>query len=441
MINIIIKIKSLVKKFLPTKFLLFYHYLVAILAAFWFGRPAKKMYIVGITGTKGKTSAANFIWSVFNSAGFKTGLIGTANIRIWHTEKMNDMHMTMPSPFKLQKILWDMYNGGCTHVVMEATSEGMKLWRHIGIDFDCAIFTNLTPEHLPSHEGSFENYKKVKMRLFKSLAIHKKTLNGMPTEKVIITNADSEHSKYYAGAKADKKLTYGIEKPARFKAENIKEDTNGVSFTCSATNFHISMLGRFNIYNALPAIALGSILNIPTDKIKQGIDELKNIPGRMEVINEGQKFTVIVDYAHEKISMNAVLDTARNMAGKNKVIVLLGAEGGGRDKAKRPAMGEAAGKKADIVICSNVDPYEDDPYPIANDIAVEAERHGKVRDQDLFVILDRREGIKKALSLANINDIVLITGKGAEQTIIIDGKSKPWDDRVVVSEELKKIKT
>ena len=161
----------------------------------------------------------------------------------------------------------------------------------------------------------------------------------------------------------------------------------------------------------------------------------------MEKIDEGQGFLVFVDYAHEKEGMNAILETARDLVREDngKIIVLLGAEGGGRDKLKRPQLGEIAAKKADFVIVSNVDPYEDDPKEICEDIAVAAERFGKARGKDLFVIEDRREGIRKALSLANKNDVVLITGKGSEQSIIIGGKRFPWDDRVVVREELNKI--
>lgn len=321
-----------------------------------------------------------------------------------------------------------MSEAGCTYVVMEATSEGMKLYRHVGIDFDAAIFTNLTPEHLPSHGGSFDKYKLEKTKLFRSLK----------QSGSIIANADSEHADFYLQFPAKEKITYGIDK-GDYKAENISDTISGVDFTVKNSPYHLSILGKFNIYNALPAIVLGLSLNIPDEKIRQGIADLKTIPGRMEEIKEGQNFTVIVDYAHEKVSMNEVLNTARNMAGANKVIVLLGAEGGGRDKTKRAHMGEAAAKKADYIICSNVDPYDDDPTEILEDIAKVSEQFDKIRNQNLFVIEDRREGIAKALSLAAAGDIVVITGKGAEQTMIIGGKTIPWDDRLVVREELKKI--
>ncbi|MGE5297558.1 MAG: Mur ligase family protein [Acidobacteriaceae bacterium] len=434
------QLKRIIRKAVPQSLISGYHYFLAQLADMYYRHPTGKMTIIGITGTKGKTSAANYVWSVLTACGYKTGLIGTANIRFGQKEIMNNFHMTMPGPLHLQKLFREMLDQGCTHVVMEATSEGMKLFRHIGIEFDAAIFTNLTPEHLPSHGGSFERYKNEKTKLFKALQSPEKTINGKRVRKTSIINADSDHANLFLSFPSSNKLTFSIREPSDFQATSLNETVTGVDFNVNSVPFHLSLLGGFNVYNALPAIALGSAFGLDQGHIQQGIADLKTIPGRMELIEAGQNFTVIVDYAHEKISMNAVLDTAKKMAKEHKVIVLLGAEGGGRDKAKRPAMGEAAGRKADYVICSNVDPYEDDPFPIANDIAVAAESEGKVRNQNLFVILDRREGIKKALDLAQKGDIVLITGKGAEQSIVIGGKSYPWDDRDVVSEELSKVK-
>jgi len=434
--------KAFIKKLIPKSLLSAYHLLLAYTAAIFYGFPSRKMIMIGLTGTKGKTTAANFIWSALTAGGHKTGLMGTANIRIADREILNPYHMTMPGRFTLQKILRQMVKAGCTYCVMEVTSEGINQWRNVGIDFDIAVFTNLYPEHLPSHGGSFENYKKAKGKLFEGLAgSYRKTINGTAVPKIAIANADDEHKDYYLNFPVDKKSTFSIHSAADVKAENVQSTTAGVKFFIRNTEYEIRILGEFNVYNALPAIAVASVLDVPTEKIKAGLLNLNVIPGRMEIIENGLGFTVIVDYAHQKESMWAALAAARAMKPKpeNRIIVLLGAEGGGRDPKKRPLMGEAAGKLADFVICSNVDPYEDDPYPIANDIAVEVEKHGKIRDQNLFVILDRREGIKKSLQLAKPGDIVLITGKGAEQSITIGGKTTPWDDRVVVREELAKI--
>lgn len=437
-------LKSKIRNIIPNWYISFYHLALAAIAAFYYGFPSKKMIIIGVTGTKGKTSAANFIWSVLTAGGHKTSLIGTANIRMGDIEMMNKYHMTMPGRFILQKLLKQMANAGCKFAIVETTSEGIKQWRHFGIFYDIAVFTNLTPEHLESHGGSFEKYKKTKGEIFKALHNGKnKIINGREIKRVIIANYDDLHKEYFLGFPADKKITFGTGGEANFQADKIRNTGYGLEFFVGSMPYQINILGKFNIYNALPAIAVGSLFDIPEEKIQEGLKNLENIPGRMEKIDEGQKFLVFVDYAHEKEGMTAVLNTARELVIEKggRVVVLLGAEGGGRDKAKRPILGEISAKMADFVVISNVDPYEDDPKEICEDIALSAEKFSKTRGKNLFVIEDRRKGIKKTLSLASENDIVLITGKGSEQSIIIGGKRHPWDDRVVVREEINKLKT
>ncbi len=253
----------------------------------------------------------------------------------------------------------------------------------------------------------------------------------------MVVNSDSEHADAFLAFDADKKITYSIHNPSDYMASNISETNEGVDFEVKGEKLHLSIMGKFNVYNALPAIAISEHLGVDDAHIKSGLQKLSLIPGRMEKINCGQNFTMIVDYAHEKQSITGVLETANAMKVQGaKTIILLGAEGGGRDKAKRPLMGEISAKLSDYVIVSNVDPYEDDPKEILEDIATVAEKFGKSRDENLFVIEDRRLGIRQAISLAKENDIVIITGKGAEQSMIIGGKSIPWDDRKIVTEEL-----
>lgn len=430
--------KKILKKLLPEKIILIYHYFMAVLATVLYGFPSKKMVVIGITGTKGKTSTANFIWACLTAGGHKTGILTTANIRVGETEILNKYHMTMPGCFTVQKLLAQMVKEGCKFCVVETTSEGIKQYRNVGVYYDIAIFTNLSPEHLPSHGGNFENYRNTKGKMFASLLSLRKTLNGKKIEKIIIANQDSEHAQYFLNFLADRKITFGIKNQANLTANNILETNTGVRFEVKKILYNIEIIGKFNIYNALPAIVVSQIFNITTADTLKGLTKLTVIPGRMEKINEGQNFTALVDYAHEKQSITNVLKTANTMKIPGaKTIILLGAEGGGRDKTKRPEMGELSGKMADFVIVSNVDPYEDDPKQILEDIAISAEKFGKVRNQNLFVIEDRKLGIKKALSIAGQGDVVLITGKGAEQSIIIGKKSLPWDDRVVVREELK----
>lgn len=429
--------KKILKTILPEKIFLWYHTQKARLAAYYYGYPSRELVMIGVTGTKGKTTTANYVWAVLEGGGYTTGLIGTANIRIGGSEVLNSYHMTMPDPFVIQKLLREMVAAGCTHTVMEVTSEGLKQGRQQGIDFDAAIFTNLTPEHLSSHHNNFEEYKTTKGELFRTLALSKKKIiAGKEVKKIICANIDDKESEYYLSFPADLHRTFGVSE-ADYQAHTISSDPKGVHFSVGSIAYDLSLLGEFNIWNALPAIILGDELEIDILKIKEALYSL-TVPGRMEIMQR-DSYMVIVDYAHEGASMNYVLDTARGLAGTQKVIVLLGAEGGGRDKTKRAVMGEAVGAKADFVVVSNVDPYEDDPKEIADDIARAAKNAGKTQNKNLFIILDRKKGIKKALSLASPGDVVLITGKGAEQSIVIDGISHPWDDREVVRELLKKV--
>ncbi len=432
-------IKSLLKKIVPKQIFSSYYYALAIGSALYYGQPSKKMIIIGVTGTKGKTSTANFIWAGLSKK-YKVGMITSANIRIGDQEELNAYHMTMPGRATIQRLMKKMLDAGCQYCVVETTSEGIKQFRHKGIVYDTLVFTNLTPEHLPSHGGSFENYKQAKGAIFKELSERpKKVIDGKEITTTIIVNADSEHRDYFLGFSAQNKVTYSIVNPSDFQVKGSIHTPLGPQFTLGEASYHLSILGTFNIYNALPSIIIAEKAGLSPADIQAGLEKLTLIPGRMEQIQEGQNFSVIVDYAHEKESMGALLATAKSMrpAGK-KIIVVLGAEGGGRDKAKRPAMGKIVGEQADYVLVTNVDPYEDDPKEIIEDIAVVAERCGKVRGENLFTILDRKESIAKALSLAKSGDIVLLTGKGAEQSMVVSGATVPWDDREVVRGLLRK---
>jgi UDP-N-acetylmuramoyl-L-alanyl-D-glutamate--2,6-diaminopimelate ligase len=433
--------KKLLRKYTPEKVILTYHAGRTYLNALTKGFPAKKMIVIGVTGTKGKTSATNYIWSVLTAGGYKTGIISTANIRIGEEEVLNKYHMTMPGRSEIQKLLRKMADAACEICVVETTSEGLKQYRHVGISYDCAVFTNLTPEHLPSHGGSFQKYKETKGRLFAALSKSpEKKLRGNVFPKTIIANADSEHASYYLSFKAKRKLTFGIDSKAYITATKLLQKGNGISFYVGQSAFNTVIPGEFNVYNALPAIVIAQLLGVADKEISEGLTDLKCIPGRMEKISEGQRFLVYVDYAHEAASVAGALQAARQMVGeKGKVIFLLGAEGGGRDTKKRPVMGKLAAEKADYTIVSNVDSYDDDPLPILEDIAKGALEGGAKINANLFIIPDRREGIAKALRLAGDSDVVVITGKGAEQTITLAGETEKWDDRLVVKEELKKL--
>ncbi len=436
------QIKNALRPLVPKEALNRYHYPEARAAQIKFRNPSAQMVIIGVVGSKGKTTTANMIWAALSADGTKVGQIGTANIRIGEQEELNRHHMTMPGAFILQGYLRRMADAGCTHVVLEVPSEGQTQYRHIGINFDVLVFTNVTREIMAAHRGSMEVLHQHNKRVFMQMAKSKhKIIAGKRIPKMIIANADAQDTPAYSGFKADQKISYSVKSNSDYKAIDVKPTNKGIDFKVNAHPYHLSILGTVNVINAAGAIATAFALGKDGDTIAKGLNELSVIPGRMEVIDEGQSFTVIVDYAHEQLSMQALMDGAAAMKPKGaKIITLLGAEGGGRDVEKRPAMGMITAKGSDYTIICNVDPYDDRPMQIIEDIAKGATEAGAKLGKDLFCIEDRREAIAKGLSLAQKGDIVLITGKGSEQSMVLGGKKIPWDDRTVVREELKKLK-
>lgn len=426
--KILRKIEKLIPKKLYRLVQPIYHFLLAITGTILYGFPAHKMIMVGVTGTKGKTSTANFIHSVLSETRQKIGLISTANIKIGEKDLPNKYHMSMPGRFILQKTLKQMRDAGCKYVVLEVTSEGVKQFRHLGLFLDVAVFTNLSPEHLASHGGSFEKYRAAKMRIFK-----KKLFNSL---KLVLVNEDDENAKFFLEASSAENIKFSLEDVSK-----IEEGDSGISFKYKGSDFKLNTLGKFNIYNALPAIILGERYGLDFTQIQDGLLRLSLIPGRMEEIKEGQDFKVIVDYAHEKLSMSNLLDTAKNLKkdDNNKIIIVLGGDGGGRDEQRLYDMGKAVGEKADMVIVSNSDPYFDDEMTLSKKIADEAVRAGKVYNENLFILLDRGEAIKKAVELAKKDDIVLLATRGSLNTMSIKGKKVSSDDRLIVREVLKNL--
>jgi UDP-N-acetylmuramoyl-L-alanyl-D-glutamate--2,6-diaminopimelate ligase len=421
--------KELIKKYLPENFLYFYHTIESFLAAAWYGFPGRQLIIIGITGTKGKTTTANFVWSILKAHGLRVGIVSTANIRMGDKEWLNPYRMTFPPAFQMQKLLRQMLDAGCTHAIMEATSAALAQNRHIGITFTAGIFTNLSPEHLELHHGSFEEYRQMKERLFQALEENPNSIS--------IVNADSEQAPYFTAYTAGKNFTYGIAH-GMIQATRIEENESGVDFSIREERYHLNTIGGFNVYNALPGIVLAHAWGISADTIRAGLVALSGIPGRMEKITAGQPFMVIVDYAHEGLSVGTVLDVAKRMKKEgSRILVVTGATGGGRDKAKRNAIGTGVGLGADLAYITDEDPYNDDPEIIIKDVAEAVRATGKKDGVDLFVISNRKEAIHAALTEAKENDIVLIIGKGAEQTMQVKGGAIAWDDRAIARAFLK----
>lgn len=432
--------KQTIRKYTPKPLISFYHRILALLANFIYGHPSQKMTVVGVTGTTGKSTTVNLIASVLEEAGHKVGLTSTFNYKIADQEWLNDTKMTMPGRFRLQKILKTMQQSGCSHVVIETSSEGIAQYRHLGIDYDVAVFTNLSPEHIESH-GSYTNYKLAKGKLFKSLM-----KNKQKTKKVSVVNLDDKEADYFLQFWADDKWGYTLnpdDQPSRninvLGAKRISLEADGSRFVVDDLKYNIDLVGLFNVYNALAAICVGYGLGLDKTIIAKGLAKVTSVPGRLEEIEEGQNFKVIVDYAHEPYSLKSVYEALKPTV-TGRMIVVLGSCGGGRDKARRSVLGKLAARSADIVIVTNEDPYDEDPQVIIDQVAAGATEEGKQLDHNLLKFLDRRTAIKKALSLAEANDLVIISGKGAEQCIMGPNNTKTaWDDREVVRSELKKL--
>lgn len=428
---------NILRKIAPQSLLNKYHFVLAKLANFIYGSPSKKMIVIGVTGTNGKSTTVNLIAKILQEAGYKVGFTTTINFGIAAKEWLNKTKMTMLGRFELQKLLRQMVDAGCRYVVIETSSQGLIQYRHLGVEYDVAVFTNLTPEHIEAH-GGFENYKKAKGLLFSHLTkFPRKTVNDKEVRKLIIANADDENVNYFLSFNADKKARFSIINESEYRGRDARVMERGSTFRLGEQEFKLQILGGFNIYNALSAIATCSELGVSLERAKTALEKIKTIAGRMEYVDEGQDFKIMVDYAPEPESLRQLYKFVNNVS-KNNLIHVLGSAGGGRDKPRRPILGRLAAENADYVIVTNEDPYDEDPMQIINQVAQGAEQAGKREEIDLFKILDRRDAIRKAIELAQENDFVLLTGKGAEQAIVVKGGKKiPWDEREVVKMMLK----
>ncbi|MGB9598340.1 MAG: UDP-N-acetylmuramoyl-L-alanyl-D-glutamate--2,6-diaminopimelate ligase, partial [Minisyncoccales bacterium] len=399
------------------------------LSSLFYAFPSKKIKVVGVTGTNGKSTTVFYISKILEEAGYRVAVSCSIFFKIKDEEWQNKLRMTMPGRFFLQSFLKKAVKKGCQYAIIEVTSEGIKQYRHSFIDFNCAIFTNLYPEHIEAH-GSFEKYRQAKEKLFEK------------TKTCHILNFDDKEVSHFLKYKAQKKYFYSLNKENNyFLGENekliqgkiLKKTKKGFFLEVGKERIHLKIPGDFQAYNALAAISFGLDQNIDLKTIKRALEKISFIPGRMEKVIS-QPFEVIVDYAFTPNALEKVYLTLKeNLKKKNKMICVLGACGGGRDKWKRPVLGALAQKYCQKVIITNEDPYDEDPWEIIKQVAKGSKEAEK--------ILDRREAIKKALKMAQKNDIVIITGKGSEPSICLeDGKKIPWDDRQVVREEFKKLK-
>ena len=412
-----------------------YHLTKAVMAAHKYGFPGKRMRVIGVTGTNGKTSTCFMIWKMLNAAGHKTGLMTTV---AWGVDKLEEQveHMTTVDVETLNYRMKKIADLGAEFLVLEITSHALVQHRVYGVPIEIAVMTNVTHEHLDYHK-TFENYRDAKRMLFKMADFG-------------VINEDDKSWAYFA-QDVKKYVTYGIDNGI-LQAENITLKADGVRYQTIVSQqfFDVDNVdnkikeleiktqipGKFTVYNSLAAVAVGIKLGLTKNEIERGIFALDSVEGRMNRVKEGQKFEVIVDYAHTPDAFLKVFESV--VPGKKARVISLFGGAGRRDESTREERGKIGAINSDIVIVTEDDSRDEDPKMIADEFVKGAEAEGKILGENLFVELDREKAIKKAIDLAKKDDIVLILGKGHEKTILRAGGAEPFEDLKVVRKILRK---
>lgn len=423
------KLLRLIRRLLPQRLwqLLapYYHLTFAYIGSIYYKHPSRELTVIGVTGTKGKSSVSEILHSILRTAGYTVASVSTIEFKIGDTVEPNLYKMTMPGRFFLQHFMRRAVDAGCTHIIIEMTSEGAKLNRHRYIEMDALIFTNLSPEHIESH-GSFNAYKEAKRSLLKQLERSKKP------NRYSVANIDDEHGKDFLSSIVEHQLPYGIND---LTLHTLHKDS--VSLVFDDHTIRAPLVGRFNVYNILAAITYARAVGIEWNTIDKALRNHPPIKGRAQRFttsaNAQKPLTVVVDYAHTPDSLTQVYEAFSDAP---KVCVL-GNTGGGRDTWKRPEMAHIAEQHCEHIILTNEDPYDEDPEKILSDMRKGIEAQDKVQ-----TILDRRTAIAEAISLAPPHGYVIITGKGTDPYIMgPNGSKEPWSDSAVVEELLATLET
>ncbi len=401
---------------------------LASLAAAWYDHPARELRTIGITGTDGKTSTSYLTNAVLEGGGLRTGLFTTVAYKVGASWEENDSRQTTPEATTVQGLMRRMLDAGCTHAVLESTSHGLELHKLDHCEYDIAVFTNLTADHLDFHR-TLGAYRDAKAKLFEML--DRSVARGVA--KTAILNADDGSSGYMASRTRARRLWYGIEAPADVRATALSPNASSTRMLletpAGSAELTLPLPGRFNVYNALAAISIGLTVGVPLDRILEALSAASGVPGRMQPVDEGQPFTVIVDYAHTAASFDKVLATLRPLV-SGRIITVFGCAGE-RGAERRTGMGRVAAGAAGYTIITSEDPRLEEPDSIIAEIAAAMIEHGAVEQRDFARITDRREAIARAFSLARAGDLVLLTGKGHEHSIETARGPIPWDEVAV----------
>lgn len=410
---------------------------LATAAAWWNGDPSRSLTVIGVTGTDGKTTTAYLAVAALEAAGRRTGMIGTIATRIGGETVPHEAHATTPEAPELQGALRAMVEAGDDTVVIETTSHGLAMDRVGDVDYDLAILTNLTHEHLELH-GTWEAYRDAKLSLFARL-------HGPGTSGVV--NVDDPSAGLFIGVTREagaRVVTYGTEEAADVRAISVTEGPAGLRASIESPDgpatLEIRLMGRFNIHNGLAVIAMGYAMGLDAAAIRAGLASVNRVPGRMERLDLGQPFDVVVDFAHSPASLQTVLDLlAPTAAARGGGLIAVFGSAGERDTVKRPQMGRIAGERCRLTILTDEDPRGEDRDAILDAIARGAEAAGCRRGHDLLLIADRREAIAAAFDAARPGDVVLLAGKGHERSISGPDGDQPWDEIAMATDLLSAI--
>jgi len=401
------------------------HSALALMAANFYNHPSQKLTLVGVTGTNGKTTTATLLYQLFRKAGFEAGLLSTIQILI--NDKKYPVTHTTPDPLMINYYLNEMYKSGVTHVFMEVSSHAIDQKRIGYLDFDGAIFTNLSHDHLDYHK-TFINYRDTKKIFF----------DGLKSQAFALVNIDDKNGLFMIQNTLARKYTYALKKPADYKAKILEQNFAGMLLSVNLNEAWVQLLGDFNAYNILAIYATAELLGLESIEILKIISELKNVDGRFEVIISPKGKIAIVDYAHTPDALKNVLKTINNIRSKKteKLITVVGT-GGNRDKTKRPEMAAIAASLSDMVIFTSDNPRNENPETIIDDMEAGVPIH---HYKKTLRVTDRKQAIKTAGKLAQPGDIILIAGKGHENYQIIKGKKTHLDDREEIKKEFGLIK-
>lgn len=404
---------------------------LALLSVAFYGNPSRNLNLIGITGTNGKTTITYLLEAILSESHCKVGVISTVDYRI--NDKSIPSSITTPQSSDLQCMFSEMVQSGCKYAVMEVSSHALELERVTGCEFDVAVFTNLTQDHLDFHE-TLEKYLNAKLKLFSSLNVKGEKNNP----RYAVVNIDDEAGRQVIQNTRVDIITYGIDNDALVKAKNIQLCSEYTCFDVvtgkGCIDIKLKLLGLHNVYNALASIAVGLGQNISLEVMREGLKKMKNIPGRFELIEGEQDFSVVVDYAHTPDALQRTLLTAKELHPK-RIITVFGC-GGDRDRKKRPLMGQIAAQLSDYCIITTDNPRKEDPVIIALDIEVGIR---KVIKDDYKIILDRYEALTEALHYAKSGDIVIIAGKGHESYQIVMDEKIHYNDTEAAKEILGKM--